>query len=174
MLSRRYYKRLESRTLFYNNVEHTPLTINPKRNNPVAIPTSPIRDSGCVWSRVLERREPRRRRIRGCRSEPRTHLAISDRPSCGLSRDYHPAFISSSLSFVSATILDACSRRGCRWGEIVNDASHGKSGSAGHATPSPGEPLFNGALFMKLDVARPRMYLPMRGQDNAVRLTRRS
>lgn len=37
------------------------------------------------------------------------------------------------------------------WGEIVNDASHGKSGSPGHATPSPCELLFNGALFMKLD-----------------------
>jgi len=35
------------------------------------------------------------------------------------------------------------------WGKIVNDASHGKSGSAGHATPSPDELLFNGALFMK-------------------------
>lgn len=55
------------------------------------------------------------------------------------------------------------------WGEIVNDASHGKSGLAGHATPSPGELLFNGALFMKLDVARPRMHLPMCEQDRAPR-----
>lgn len=40
----------------------------------------------------------------------------------------------------------------------MNDASHRKSGSAGHATPSPGELLINGALFMKPDVARPGMY----------------
>lgn len=45
--------------------------------------------------------------------------------------------------------------RGAWWGEIVNDASHGKSGSAGHATPSLDALLFNGALFMKLDVILP-------------------
>lgn len=60
------------------------------------------------------------------------------------------------------------------WGEIVNDASHGKSRSAGHATPFLAELLFNGALFMKLDVARPRIYLPMRGWARGERLTHRS
>lgn len=113
--------------------------------------------AGTVRPRVLERES-------GGSATPRSpivRLAV-------VPRDYRP-FISSSLSFVSATILDACSRRGgTRWGEIVNDASHGKSGSAGHAIPSPGEPLFNGALFMKLDVARPRIYLPT-GRDNARR-----
>ena len=63
----------------------------------------------------------------------------------------HPLSLSLSLSF---SIPDTCRCRSTWWGEIVNDASHRKSGSPGHATPSPCELLFNWALFMKLDVAQ--------------------
>lgn len=56
---------------------------------------------------------------------------------------------------LSLSVSDTCRCRSTWWGEIVNDASHRKSGSPGHATPSPCEPiLFNWALFMKLDVAQ--------------------
>lgn len=55
---------------------------------------------------------------------------------------------------LSLSIPDTCRCRSTWWGEIVNDASHRKSGSPGHATPSPCELLFNWALFMKLDVAQ--------------------
>lgn len=56
---------------------------------------------------------------------------------------------------LSLSVSDTCRCRSTWWGEIVNDASHRESGSPGHATPSPCEPiLFNWALFMKLDVAQ--------------------
>lgn len=42
-----------------------------------------------------------------------------------------------SLIPLSLSVSDACRCRTTWWGEIVNDASHRKSGSPGHATPSP-------------------------------------
>lgn len=65
-----------------------------------------------------------------------------------LAGDTHTLFVilslardrSDSIPFtrsLSLSISDACRCRSTWWGEIVNDASHGKSGSPGHATPSP-------------------------------------
>lgn len=48
----------------------------------------------------------------------------------------HP-LVPFSLAPLPPSVSDACRCRGAWWGEIVNDASHGKSGSPGHATPSP-------------------------------------
>lgn len=60
---------------------------------------------------------------------------------------------------LSLSISGACRCRTTWWGEIVNDASHRKSGSPGHATPSPVSSSSMGALFMKPDVAQPKIYL---------------
>lgn len=120
---------------------------------------------------LKEDRKSLRRRSEA--AQPRTSL-FDSRLSVLQSRD-HP-FIPSPLSFASTTILDTCSRRGSTR-LVGRDCEWRKSWEmwvSRSCYPIPGELLFNGALFMKLDVARPRMYLPMCEWDRGARLTRRS